>query len=157
MVPSEGNTHLPVFGDGVPDSHLPRVTGGDQLVADEEEGLHWHVQAEDACGGEKNPDRIDLLHPNQQFQMQESRPAPSSLRLAPISLPLPSGQMDHRMMSVPEATATILSLSPSEPAITLALSATLSITQSRRGEVKTCCQPVDSFTLGDNEGGEAKS
>lgn len=51
------------------------------------------------------------------------------------------------MISVTEATATILSLSPSEPAITLALSATLSITQSRRGEVKTCCQPEDSFTL----------
>lgn len=51
------------------------------------------------------------------------------------------------MISVTEATATILSLSPNEPAITLALSATLSITQSRRGDVKTCCQPVDSFTL----------
>lgn len=65
----------------------------------------------------------------------------------PISFPLPSGQMDHRMISVTEATATILSLSPSEPPITLAFSATLSITQSRRGEVKTCCHPVDSFTL----------
>lgn len=51
------------------------------------------------------------------------------------------------MISVTEATATILSLSPNEPAITLALRATLSITQSRRGDVKTCCQPVDSFTL----------
>ncbi len=80
----------------------------------------------------------------------------SSLRLklgvfAPISFPLPSGQMAHRMISVTEATATILSLSPSEPAITLALSATLSITQSRRGEVKTCCHPVDSFTLREGE------
>lgn len=65
----------------------------------------------------------------------------------PISFPLPSGQMAQRMISVTEATATILSLSPSEPAITLALSATLSISQSRRGEVKTCCHPVDSFTL----------
>lgn len=70
---------------------------------------------------------------------------------SPISFPLPSGQMAHRMISVPEATATILSLSPSEPAITLALSATLSITQSRRGDVKTCCHPVDSFTLTDGQ------
>lgn len=59
--------------------------------------------------------------------------------------------MAHRMISVPDATATILSLSPSEPAITFALSATLSITQSRRGEVKTCCHPVDSFTLTDRK------
>lgn len=59
------------------------------------------------------------------------------------------------MISVTEATATILSLSPSEPAITLALSATLSITQSRRGDVKTCCQPVDSFTLKQSNSGPA--
>lgn len=56
------------------------------------------------------------------------------------------------MISVTEATATILSLSPSDPPITLALSATLSIIQSRRGEVKTCCHPVDSFTLREEAG-----
>ncbi len=65
----------------------------------------------------------------------------------PISLPFPSGQIAHSMISVPDATATILSLSPREPAKTLALRATLSITQSSRGLVNTCCHPVDSLTL----------
>lgn len=43
------SSHLPVFGDGVPNADLPGVTGGDQLVTNEEEGLHRHVQTEDAC------------------------------------------------------------------------------------------------------------
>lgn len=34
---------LPVFGDGVPHSHFPRVTGGNQLITDEEERLHRNV------------------------------------------------------------------------------------------------------------------
>ena len=131
-----------MFGDGVPDPDLPGVAGGDQLVTDEEESLHWHVQAEDTW--RENPDGGDCVRRN----LPESSSSLSATnRNAPISFPLPSGQMAQRMISVAEATATILSLSPSEPAITLALSATLSMTQSRRGDVKTCCHPVDSFTL----------
>ncbi|TNN26358.1 hypothetical protein EYF80_063505 [Liparis tanakae] len=116
-----GSTHLPVLGDGVPDPDLPRVAGGDQLVTNEEESLHRHVQTEDACW-EEDPS-------------------------VTCGSPVVHLWMAHRMISVPDATATILSLSPSEPAITLAFSATRSITQSRRGEVNTCCHPVDSFTL----------
>lgn len=67
--------------------------------------------------------------------------------MLPISFPFPSGQTAHNMISVPDATATILSLSPKDPPMTLALSATRSMIQSNLGLEKTCCHPVDSLTL----------
>lgn len=128
-----------MFGDSIPDSNPSGVAGGDQLVTNEEESLRWNVQAEDTLRKntklEKKPCR-DLKYSDSKYHL-----------FLPISFPLPSGQIAQRMISVTEATATILSLSPNDPAITFALSATLSITQSRRGDVKTCCHPVDSFTL----------
>ncbi|MEQ2205150.1 hypothetical protein XENOCAPTIV_026819, partial [Xenoophorus captivus] len=47
--PDCGSTHLPVFGDSVPNSDLPGVAGGDQLVTNEEESLGRHIEAEHAC------------------------------------------------------------------------------------------------------------
>lgn len=67
--------------------------------------------------------------------------------MLPISFPFPSGQTAHNMISVPDATATILSLSPSDPPMTLALSATRSMIQSNLWLENTCCHPVDSLTL----------
>lgn len=49
LPPPCDSTHLPVFGDGVPDADLPGVAGGDQLVTDEEQSLSRNVEAEDAC------------------------------------------------------------------------------------------------------------
>ncbi len=44
--------YLPVFGDGVPYSHFARVAGGDELVSNEEQSLHRHIQTEHTCGAE---------------------------------------------------------------------------------------------------------
>lgn len=38
-----------MLGDGVPDPDAPRVACGDELVPNEEEGLHGHPQMEDSC------------------------------------------------------------------------------------------------------------
>ena len=42
-------SHLPVFGDGVPDADLAGVAGGNQLVAHEEQSFQRDAQVEDAC------------------------------------------------------------------------------------------------------------
>ena len=66
----------------------------------------------------------------------------------PISLPLPSARSAQRMISLQDAAATILSWSPKGPPNTLALRATRSISQSKRGLEKVCCHPEVSFNLG---------
>lgn len=129
------------------------MAGGDELVTNKEESLSGDIETEDACGeGETSLFFVTGNVSRAAHQTYVPIPGNTAQKLVPISLPLPSGQMDQRMISVTEATATILSLSPSDPPITLALSATLSIIQSRRGEVKTCCHPVDSFTLREEAG-----
>lgn len=40
---------LPVFRDSVPNSNLPSVTGGYQLVTHKEQSLYWDVEAKDTC------------------------------------------------------------------------------------------------------------
>lgn len=47
--PEPDSTHLPVLGDGVPDTDLPSVAGSDQLVTNKEERLGRNVEAEHAC------------------------------------------------------------------------------------------------------------
>ena len=47
------NSDLPVLGDGIPHPDAPRVACSNELVPDEEQGLHRHPQMKDPCSGQK--------------------------------------------------------------------------------------------------------
>lgn len=47
-------TNLPVLSDGIPHSHLPRVTCGHQLVTDKEEGIYRNTKAEHSLNNKVN-------------------------------------------------------------------------------------------------------